>query len=221
MLYIFDWDGALIDSADKIVCAMQAAINQLGLPVITDDEIKAIIGLGLPEAIAVLYPAERLEAREELARHYSLECAMIDENGLCDVFPEVREGLGWLLEQGYTLAVATGKTRKGLDRMLRNHNMSHYFSATRCVDETASKPDPKMLLELLEELGVPAVQAVMVGDTEYDLAMAKAAGIKSLGVSYGVHPVKRLLSCSPLAVVDKFSEVVGYEISCDRCCMAE
>jgi phosphoglycolate phosphatase len=126
-----------------------------------------------------------------------------------DLFEGARDTLEHLLGEGYLLAVATGKSRRGLDRVLHELGMESWFHATRCADETSSKPDPRMLHEILSELGLSADRSVMVGDTEYDLAMAAQANMPSVGVSYGVHDKERLMQHQPLAFIDSISELPG------------
>ena len=210
MLYIFDWDGTLLDSTAKIVSCMHKAIAEVGMPARTDDEARNIIGLGLPEAIRQLFPAISDDALRALRDSYSSYFIAADKTP-CDFFPHVEEVLHQLREQGHQLAVATGKSRRGLNRVLDNLNMQSYFDATRCADETASKPDPLMLEALLAELNHEPKDAIMVGDTEFDLLMAQNAGIRGVGVSYGAHSVERLLACQPLACIDDFQDLLNLD----------
>ena len=121
------------------------------------------------------------------------------------LFAGAEELIRELRDEGYFLAVATGKNRNGLDRALQNSNMAHYFHITRTADKTASKPDPTMLHEIMEELEVVASRALMVGDTTHDLQMAVNAGVASLAMTHGAHPPEQLLSLNPLAMVDDFN----------------
>lgn len=200
-LVIFDWDGTLMDSVAQIVTSVKAAAVDLGVPEPTDAAARDIIGLGLPEAMRVLFPqvpeADRLALRQRYAHHF-----VGGTGGQSRPFAGAEELLRELGGQGRQLAVATGKTRIGLDRMLGVTGWGGYFAATRCADETASKPDPRMLRELLRELGVPVTRAIMVGDTTYDLEMAEVLGMASIGVTYGVHDSERLLRHRPLALCD-------------------
>lgn len=200
-LVIFDWDGTLMDSVAQIVRSVKAAAHDLQVPEPSDAAARDIIGLGLPEAMRVLFPqvpeADRLALRQRYAHHF-----VAGTGGRSQPFAGAEALLESLRGQGRTLAVATGKTRIGLDRVLGDTGWSPYFAATRCADETASKPDPLMLRELLQELGVPVNRAVMIGDTTYDLAMAEAIGMASIGVTYGVHAPERLLVHRPLALCD-------------------
>lgn len=198
-----------MDSAARIVACMQAAMMEVDVPVLEDASIRNIIGLGLPEAIRQLYPEiecgqlDRL--RESYSRHFISND--IEPSGL---FPKVELTLENLKLSGYTLAVATGKSRRGLNRVFRESPWGQYFSTSRCADETQSKPHPQMIHELLEETGIDAQRALMVGDTEFDMEMARIAGIDRVAVSYGVHDVKRLAEYDPVLVVDELSELHGW-----------
>ncbi len=209
MLFIFDWDGTLINSTGKIVASMQRAVEQVGLDSLEDHQIRGIIGLGLPEAIRQLYPGigERdLEALRGAYSHHFIEADRVP----CDFYPDVPEVMQRLRDDGHRLSVATGKSRRGLDRVLGNLAMERFFDTTRCADETASKPDPMMLHQILEELRVPGEEAVMVGDTAFDLEMARNAGIGSIAVSYGAHDRERLMPYRPHRCIDRFSDLLGW-----------
>lgn len=210
MLFVFDWDGTLSDSAERIVRTMQTAIGELGLPVLEDAAVRNIIGLGLPEALRSLYPSlspvELDPLREAYARHY----VAADQQQPCVLFPGALDTLEALRERGCRLAVATGKSRRGLDRVLRQLGLSRYFDATRCADETRSKPHPQMLLELMTELRVAAADTVMVGDTEYDLAMAEAARVAPVAVTFGAHAVERLHRYRPVMYLDRLPQLLDW-----------
>lgn len=208
MLLIFDWDGTLCDSTGRIAAAMRQAADELDLAVPTEQAVREVIGLGLPEAMQILFPSEPLDRREAMRAHYSTTYTRLDAVP-AGLFPGVQGVLDQLLQEGHRLAVATGKGRRGLDRVLRGLQMESYFEATRCADETASKPDPLMLFELLQELGVEACDALVIGDSEFDLRMASAAGVDSAGVSYGVHSAERLRDCGPRWVLDDLRELPG------------
>lgn len=194
-LVIFDWDGTLMDSLDQIVHSVRQAADELGVERPSTQAARDIIGLGLPEAMRVLFPTvpehDRAALRERYARHFVASSAQVRPYA---GIPELLDVLG---RAAVPLAVATGKSRKGLDRVLGDTGWRHRFRATRCADETASKPHPRMLQELLEELRVPVSRAVMVGDTSYDLGMAQAIGMASVGVTYGVHDAQRLSAFAP------------------------
>lgn len=206
MLVVFDWDGTLIDSTGKIVRSMHIAAAQVGLPVLEDEAVRNIIGLGLPEAILTLYPQAEVKQRQLLREAYS-DVYIKEDAQPCALFAGVEQGLQRLQEAGHYIAVATGKSRRGLDRMLANLDWQTRFDATRCADETASKPDPKMLQELISHFGMASNKVYMVGDTEYDLAMAQRAGVHGIGVSYGAHAAERLYQHQPIAVIDHFAEL--------------
>lgn len=206
MLVIFDWDGTLIDSTGKIVRSMQEAASLVSLPPLADDAVRNIIGLGLPEAILTLYPEADEASRVALRKAYSDVYIEADRTP-CSLYDGVEEGLQRLEQAGHSVAIATGKSRAGLDRVLKNLGWLDRFRASRCADETASKPHPLMLEQLIAECAVNPSDVFMVGDTEYDLAMAQNAGVHGIGVSYGAHEASRLYSHSPLAVIDHFSEL--------------
>lgn len=214
MLFIFDWDGTLLDSADRIVAVMQQAACDSGLPTLTQASIKNIIGLGLPEALRVLYPEAPAADLERMRQAYSRR--FVESEAVpCQFFPGVMDTLERLRADGNRLAVATGKSRRGLARVLAGLGMDGYFDATRCADETRSKPHPQMLHELLGELSVPAARAVMVGDTEYDMAMARAAGMARVAVDYGAHAVERLRAYEPGLVLSRFPELLAWRWSAE------
>ncbi|WP_028292424.1 HAD family hydrolase [Oceanobacter kriegii] len=205
-LIIFDWDGTLADSTGRIVDSMQHAGRLTGLPAVTDAEVQNIIGLGLPEALQTLWPditAEQLDAmREAYARNF-----VYDSQVKMTLFEGAEVLLETLQQHDRLLAVATGKSRRGLDRILDDLALRHRFAATRCADETRSKPDPLMLHQLLEELNVAADKAVMIGDTTYDLDMANAAGIDCVAMSHGAHDEDLLLSSNPKALLHSIAEL--------------
>ncbi|WP_049721604.1 HAD-IA family hydrolase [Gilvimarinus polysaccharolyticus] len=211
MLYIFDWDGTLSDSTNTIVTSMQRAATDLGWQCPERDAVRNIIGLGLPEAIRVLYPEVETQDIERLRARYSEHFLAIDQVEPAQFYPRVLESLDVLRTQGHQLAVATGKSRRGLDRVLARLGLDGYFHASRCADETASKPDPLMLAELLSQFGVKASEAVMVGDTEYDMDMARRADMPRIGVSYGAHAVERLHPYDPALCMDCFSEILTWQ----------
>jgi len=209
MLIIFDWDGTLIDSAHHIIGAMQAAAQELRLPVLTDAAVQNIIGLGLPEAILALYPELDAEARQELKLGYAKHYLARNEEPP-ELFAGVADTLEHLRGEGHLLAIATGKNRRGLQRVLGQLGMLDFFHASRCADETRSKPHPQMLHELLAEMETSVASAVMIGDTEYDMAMALEAGMARIGVAYGAHEVERLRRYQPELVLNDFPELLAW-----------
>ncbi len=211
-LIVFDWDGTLMDSEQHIVASMQAAMLEQQFDVLPAEAVRNIIGLGLPEAVHMLYPCEPETRRQLLCEAYSHHF-VAGNPGTLKLFPEAEAVLTDLRKAGFQLAVATGKTRKGLDRLLAYNNWHSHFDGTRCADETRSKPHPQMLLELLTELDCQPQRALMVGDTEFDLAMAANAYMDSVGVSYGVHEVERLERHGPQLVVDHLAELRDWLLS--------
>ena len=207
MIVIFDWDGTLCDSVESIVASMQVAAAELQLPVPEPAAVREIVGLGLSQAMAQLFPELEEGLRQELAAAYSRHYAA-PERTRTPLFPGALATLETLRGRGLELAVATGKSRRGLDRVLASLQLADFFDATRCADETRSKPHPLMLREIMAERGKSPTEAVMVGDSEYDLAMAREAGVSSVGVSYGVHPRARLASHQPLAIIDELPQLL-------------
>jgi phosphoglycolate phosphatase len=207
MLLIFDWDGTLIDSAAKIVTCMQYAAEESGVDPLPDEPIRQIIGLSLPQAIAVLYPHESPALHEDIRQRYVSYYIGMDQTPT-PLFAGVTETLHTLRDAGYTLAVATGKARRGLDRVLEQMGMQKFFHATRCADETRSKPHPQMLHELLDFFVCEPEQALMVGDSCYDMEMAQAAGMPRVAVSYGAHSIEQMLRYEPVACLDRFADLL-------------
>lgn len=206
MVIIFDWDGTLLDSADKIVACMRGAAVDCALEPPGAAAVRNIIGLELSRAIAQLFPSQTPLGVEGLRQAYARRFVEADRRP-CSFFDGVAEGLQRLHGSGHRLCVATGKSRRGLDRVFSHLPEASLFCATRCADETASKPDPLMLHELCEELSCSPSEAVMVGDTEYDLEMAQRIGMASIGVAYGVHHPERLRRWAPRAVIGNFDEI--------------
>jgi phosphoglycolate phosphatase len=199
-LVVFDWDGTVVDSTAMIARCIQKAASDLGLRVPTVEQASHVIGLGLQDALAAAVPdlaPDRIEAFSARYRdhYFAVEPDIV-------LFSGIRELLVELAESGVQLAVATGKSRRGLDRAFASTGLGMFFSSSRCADETQPKPHPAMLHELTEELEVPAPRTVMIGDTTHDLAMARAAGTASIGVTYGAHPRGQLESLAPLALVE-------------------
>lgn len=210
MLFIFDWDGTLCDSTAIITLAMQQAAQELGWDIPEDHEVHNIIGLGLPEAVAQLYPQTDAKACVELQHAYRRRFLELDAKQPPELFPSVQETLECLRQDGHSLAIATSKSRAGLERMLTGLGMASYFHGSRCADETASKPHPLMLNELLTEFATPAAEAVMIGDTEYDMAMARAIAMPRIAVSYGAHCPERLHLYEPELCVDRLSQILQW-----------
>jgi phosphoglycolate phosphatase len=206
-LLIFDWDGTLINSEANIVSCMKAAMIDLQLPVLHSDEIKNIIGLGLKEALTTLYPDIDNDSANQLIDRYRYHFLTSEPS---EPFQGVSETLSHLSEAQYLMAVATGKGRQGLNKAFNATGYGELFHASRCADETRSKPHPQMLYEILDFLGVEAENALMVGDTEYDINMATNAGMDSIAVTYGVHDRERLVRCNPTTFIDSFDELIAW-----------
>lgn len=207
-LLIFDWDGTLMDSTSAIVAAIQAASRDLGLPEPTADKARHVIGLGLSDALHHAVPDLSPERYPQMAERYRYHYLAGDRQ--LDLFDGVAELLSELASAGYFLAVATGKSRLGLDRALDHSGLRTFFHATRTADECFSKPHPQMLEELLSEFGVDKHKALMVGDTTHDLQMARNAEVAGLGVTYGAHPEEVLLALEPLACVREVRELATW-----------
>lgn len=206
-LLIFDWDGTLVDSIGRIVTAMHLAADACELPRCSDEQVRGIIGLGLPEAIRCLYPDLHGRARAQRLRHSYSENYLALEAEPSALFLGVAEGLEAFRAAGYGLAVATGKGRHGLQRVLADRGWLDYFDYSRCADETASKPDPLMLHEILAQSGVAASQALMVGDSSFDLLMAQRAGMDCVAVGYGAQPLHVLREHGPTLAIECFTEL--------------
>ncbi len=208
-LLVFDWDGTILDSSTQIINCMQATIKDVGEEQRTNEQINNIIGLGLEEAIAALYPQMSAQGIQDMTRIYR-EYYLFKDKTPSQLFPGVRSMLAELREQGYDLAVATGKSRRGLDKDLQETSLDVFFPITRTADETRSKPHPQMLEEILVDHDLDAPQVLMIGDSEYDMQMAQNARVDSLAVSYGVHDLIRLLKQDPVGFVDKAEQIPAW-----------
>lgn len=196
-LLVFDWDGTLLDSTGAIVEAVKAACRDLGQPEPDDAHARQVIGLGLLDALRHSVPELPEDRLSEMVARYRYH--YLSRDHALSLFAGIRELLDELYEAGILLAVATGKSRLGLDRSMKHNDLAVYFSATRCADECFSKPHPQMLEELMAELSVVPERTLMVGDTTHDLQMAINAGVPALAVSYGAHAPQALEALSPLA----------------------
>jgi len=204
-LIVFDWDGTIVDSTAMIALCIQKAAADLGLTVPTLEQASHVIGLGLHDALSRAVPeltAGRIEDFSARYRHHWFAC----EHEIV-LFEGMREMLVELTERGVPLAVATGKSRRGLARAFDQTGLGALFEASRCADETHPKPHPAMLLELADELTVEPARIVMIGDTTHDLEMAAAAGAAGVGVTYGAHPRDQLAACEPVALVSDVEEL--------------
>jgi phosphoglycolate phosphatase len=205
-LLVFDWDGTLMDSVGTIVACTQTVLQELRMPEVPESIIRGTIGLGLRETVEILSPGCDDQVFETVLASYRRHWHQTYRD-LALLFSGVEEMLRGLTEEGYLLAIATGKSRRGLDHSLAQTGLKKVFHATRTVDEALSKPNPQMLLDLLDELGVRAREAVMIGDTTYDLEMARNAGTAAIGVCSGSHGREELLRAAPLACLERVVEL--------------
>lgn len=203
-LLVFDWDGTLMDSVGHIVSSMHAAMTDLKVPPLPETQVKDVIGLGLREALNTLFPDRGDDFKDRFTARYRVH--FFTPGRVLSLFPDAALVLEALDAAGYLLAIATGKSRQGLLRELHGTGLERRFHASRCAEETCSKPDPRMLLEIMAELGVEAEETLMIGDTEYDLQMARNAGAHGLGVTHGVHDAERLLRHAPVGCIDALSQ---------------
>jgi len=203
-LIVFDWDGTIIDSAATIVECIRESARGMGLPVPDRERASHVIGLGLHDSLRLAVPELQAHQYPEFVAHYrrhflAREDAMV-------LFPGMKEVLSGL-SKSHSLAIATGKSRRGLDRALSATGVGAYFSASRCADETNPKPHPAMLLELMEQLEKRKSEVLMIGDTSHDLQMASAAGVDALAVTYGAHREEGLRACAPLGCFSSVNQL--------------
>ena len=206
-LIVFDWDGTLMDSEAQIVSCLRAVFHDLSLEPLNDATLRNVIGLGLREAVDTLVPG-----RDEMFHQAFISCYREHwfNSGESRLFAGVVDMLDAFRRQQLLLGVATGKSRRGLDRVLGETGLAGCFDATRCADEAPSKPHPQMLLDLMDQLGVTPAQTVMVGDTEYDMEMATNAGVAKIAVMTGVHCEHRLNRHDPLVCLESISDMPGW-----------
>lgn len=204
-LIAFDWDGTLFDSTQIIVRSIQRAVLDVGGREPSDQAAAYVIGMALMEALAHAAPDVPQDRYPELGARYRHHY-MAQQHDLC-LFEGVLPLLAELREREHLIAVATGKSRRGLDEALQSVALKHVFDASRTADETAGKPDPRMLLELMDEFGVVPERTLMIGDTTHDLLMAANAGCSSLAVSYGAHEPHGFAALHPLHVVHSVDEL--------------
>ena len=210
-LIAFDWDGTLFDSTQIIVRCIQAAVKDVGGTVPTDEASSYVIGLGLAQALAHAAPDVPVDKYPLLGERYRYHYQLHAQD--LSLFDGVLPLLAALKARGYLLAVATGKSRHGLDEVLLTAQLKGVFDASRTADKTAGKPDPKMLHELMAELGTTAQRTLMVGDTTHDLQMALNAGCPSLGVSYGAHEPSAFSALKPLYVAHSVQDMHDWFLS--------
>ena len=204
-LVVFDWDGTLVDSAAIIVEAIQLACADLGLPVPSDAAARYVIGLGLNDALRHVAPTLAESDYPQLSARYRAHYLGRDPE--IPLFDGAAKMIDRLFARGHRIAVATGKSRRGLDRALAQAGIGHFFVATRCADEGAPKPDPDMLHYLMRRIGIPPSETLMIGDTTHDLMLAANAGVDALAVAYGAHPRDALAEKTALAIVESVDEL--------------
>ena len=207
-LIVFDWDGTLFDSTRLIAKCIQAACADVGTPVPSDRDASYVIGLGLADALRHAAPELARERYAELAQRYRHHY-LASQNDIV-LFEGTLEMLDALKERNHSLAVATGKNRRGLDDALARSVLGGLFDATRTADETASKPDPLMLHELMRELGCEADRTLMIGDTTHDLQLAANAGCASVAVSFGAHGHEEFKTFAPLHVAHSTGDLAEW-----------
>jgi phosphoglycolate phosphatase len=199
-LLVFDWDGTLVDSAQAIVESLQAACRDLSILPPSDRRARHIIGLGLAEALRYAVPDLHPSQYRRLVDRYRIH--YLQRGDRVVPFDGVLEGIAELQASGFQLAIATGKSRRGLERALDETGLRRFFVASRCADEGFSKPHPGMLHGIIDELGASSDATLMIGDTTHDVQMAANAGVRALAVTYGAHPAAELRAASPYACVD-------------------
>jgi phosphoglycolate phosphatase len=207
-LIVFDWDGTLFDSTALIVRAIQAASRDLGVAAPSDADAAYVIGLGLQDALRHAVPGLPVERYPELGQRYRHH--YVKDQHAITLFDGVPELLEALRGRQHQLAVATGKSRRGLDESLQAADLNRWFDATRTADETTSKPHPQMLLELMAELGVAPERTLMVGDTTHDLQLAINAGTASVAVTYGAHEHAPLRELGPRHIAHSVADLQAW-----------
>jgi phosphoglycolate phosphatase len=202
---VFDWDGTLADSTGLIARAIQAACRDIGEPVPDETTARYVIGLGLADMLRHIAPGLAPGRHRDLTARYRHHYLRADAS--IPLFAGVSEMLDELEAAGCLLGVATGKSRVGLDRAFAQQGIGHRFAATRCADEGFPKPNPDMLLHLMDRVGVNPRETVMIGDTTHDVELARNAGVAAVAVSYGAHTSAGLASLDPLALVDSVADL--------------
>ncbi len=208
-LVVFDWDGTVMDSVGRIVSSLRAAAGIAKLAVPTVHAAKQIIGLSLDPAFDILFPGITEAQRALMFQHYR-DHYMLHDTTPTPLFSGVEQVLSQLKDSNIKLAVATGKQRRGLNRMFDETGLAKYFDTSRCADEAQSKPHPDMLQQILHQLDVPAQQAIMVGDTSHDMKMAQAIAMPRVGVTHGVHGREVLSQFEPKAIIDSLPELMDH-----------
>lgn len=208
-LIVFDWDGTLMDSEARIVTCMRLALSDMNVPLQPDHELKQVIGLGLQEALLGLVPDGTADFYQRLTEAYRKHWLDPEVEG-SQLFSGIENLLYRLHAAGYLLSVITGKSRRGLAAQFEETGLGKLFASSRCADESRSKPAPDMLCEILAELDMQPSQALVIGDTTYDLGMAQAAGCDRIGVTYGVHEAVQLAGFDPMHLIESPEELVTW-----------
>ena len=210
-LVMFDCDGTLVDSQHQIIAAMGEAFAAYGQPAPSHADIRQIIGLSLHEAIAALAPDQNEEGQAALVAAYRTSFIRLRETDAIEdpLFPSVQPVLEGLREAGYLLGIATGKARRGLDHVLKKHDLAHLFVTLQTPDVAPGKPHPAMMEQAMADTGVSPENTVLVGDTVFDVEMAGHAGVAAIGVSWGYHAPDALMQAGAHTIIDHFEDLVA------------
>jgi phosphoglycolate phosphatase len=216
-LIVFDCDGTLVDSERIIVAAAEQAFTACGLAAPAPADVHAIIGLSLDVAVKVLQPDAAPALHDRLVDEYRVAWRALRAEGVHEpLYPGALMVLEQLERRGHLLAVATGKSRPGLDQVLERHRLGRLFVSLQTADRHPSKPHPAMLEAAMAETGSAPGETLMVGDTSYDMTMAQAAGARAIGVAWGYHPVEALAAAGAATILERFDELlelVGQEVA--------
>lgn len=206
-LALFDCDGTLVDSQANICLAMEHAFREVGMVPPPRPSIRRIVGLSLLEIMRTLLPEADSSAHADMVEQYRASYLILRNNGL--EHEPLYDGMAGMLskldEHGWKLGVATGKSDRGLERCLDHHAIKNLFVTLQTADRHPSKPDPSMVIEAMADAGADSKSTVVIGDTVYDILMSKAAGCRSIGVSWGYHPIAELRE----AGADKIAETMN------------
>lgn len=217
-LLVFDWDGTLIDSEAKIVATVHAVVDELGLPRVPGERIRNVIGLALPEAMAELFAVCSPDLRRHIVERYRYHFSH-PKSPVSKLFSGAMMTLAHLRRAGYILCLATSKSREGLQQELELTDLGDYFTATRCADETRSKPDPLMLNQIMVQVGAKPRETLVIGDSDYDMAMARNAGTDAVALTCGAHSRERLLAWFPRACLDSILDIPHWLDGIGRTCV--
>ncbi|MEM7177971.1 MAG: HAD-IA family hydrolase [Pseudomonadota bacterium] len=210
-LVIFDVDGTLLDSRSAILAAMALACDRAGLARLPDADVLGIVGLSLPETMQVLFPHLGRPDQIRMVEFYRAGFLELRQSGAGEAETPMFEGAREILREldgaGYLLSIATGKARRGLNHMIESHGLEGMFIGAQTADDAPSKPHPQMVLNCMEATGVAPENTVLVGDTEFDIAMARAAGCHAVGVSWGYHSHERMMRAEPHRIIERFEHL--------------